>query len=325
MNVSLIQQVSFAQLCRFAALLSLTLAVPLDARAAEPNWAKIEGRNITLFSPATMSWERLFTPRGHSGQKEYREGKNCLVCHGDIDEKEMGKHLVKAGGYIEPRPIADKPGWIVAKVKTAHDAENFYIQVEFDEGAQPNAQMDKDFETKVAVILDDGSVPEASRAGCWMACHSNMASMSASPTITATKYLPESRVSMGSAGGDQIKPEADLAKLREAGNYLEYWQGRLKADGTVSVVDGTILEKRSENAKPVVTATAKKTGTTWTVTFARKKIAGRPHKDIKPGKTYPIAIAIHAGFTAQRYHYVSLERKLVLDSGKADFVAALQK
>ncbi len=315
----------FAKLCRVISLLSLTLAIPLGARAAEVNWAKIEGRDITVFSPATMSWERLFTPRGHSGQRDYNAGKNCLACHGDIDEKEMGKHLVKAGGYIEPRPIVDKPGFLIAKVKTAHDAENFYLRVEFDPGTQPNAGQDKDFETKVAVILDDGKVPEASRAGCWMACHSNMASMSASPTITATKYLPESRVTMGSAGGDQIKPEAELAKLRETGTYLEYWQARLKADGSVNAIDGTVLEKRTENAKPVVTATAKKEGNVWAVTFTRKKVAGGLHKDIKAGTTYPIAIAIHAGSAAQRYHYVSLERKMVLDSGKADFVAALQK
>jgi cytochrome c-type protein NapC len=308
-----------------ASLLSLALSVPLMTRAAEPDWAKVKGRDITLFYPATMSWERLFTPRFHSGQTAYKEGtKNCVNCHGDLDEAEMGKHLVKAGGFIEPKPIADKPPSVKANVKVAHDADNFYVRVEFDPGAQPNAGMDKDFATKVAFMFDDGSVPEAARAGCWIGCHANLASMSG-PTITATKYLAETRTNMSLSGGDKLLDDAGLAALRAKGHVLEYWQARIKPDGSVSTVDGTVLEKRAEHPKALATSTAVKTGSTWAVTFARKKAAGAGYKEIVPGKTYTFSIALHAGHAAQRYHYVGLERKFVLDTGKADLVANLQK
>ncbi len=63
----------------------------------------------------------------------------------------------------------------------------------------------------------------------------------------------------------------------------------------------------------------------WAVTFSRKKIAGAPYKDIVPGKTYNVSFSIHAGYTNQRFHYVSFERTLMLDTGTADFVATLRK
>jgi hypothetical protein len=34
-----------------------------------------------------------------------------------------------------------------------------------------------------------------------------------------------------------------------------------------------------------------------------------------------VAFAVHDGFTNHRYHYVSLDRTLTLEGGKADFVA----
>ena len=43
--------------------------------------------------------------------------------------------------------------------------------------------------------------------------------------------------------------------------------------------------------------------------------------DFKEGGIYQVAIAIHAGHTAQRFHYVSFERTLAIGSGAADFVA----
>ena len=54
---------------------------------------------------------------------------------------------------------------------------------------------------------------------------------------------------------------------------------------------------------------------------AESKLTGvKGHKDFVPGKTYNLGFAIHAGRTAKRFHYVSFERTLVLDSGMADFV-----
>jgi len=43
----------------------------------------------------------------------------------------------------------------------------------------------------------------------------------------------------------------------------------------------------------------------------RRRYAGR----------YTVSVAVHAGHTARRCHYVSIERTLRSDSGPADFVA----
>jgi hypothetical protein len=40
-----------------------------------------------------------------------------------------------------------------------------------------------------------------------------------------------------------------------------------------------------------------------------------------PGKTYVVAFAVHDGHTAGRFHYLSLEKTLVINSGTGDFVA----
>ncbi len=283
------------------------------------DWTRAVGKDIVLFYPAQMSWETLLTQSSHSGAQKFRDGKNCRGCH-EGEEPASGKLLVNDKGS-EPTPIAGKPGSIKATVKAAHDAERIYVQVGFDTGAQPDAGMDKDFATKVAVMIDDGGVPEAARAGCFAACHDNLARMPSGGEGDTTKYLARSRVSVGRHGGDQIKPAEDLATARAQGSTLEYWQARLRASGPAEVVDGTILEKRQESAPSAVSAEAVQNGTKWTVTFSRKLAAGPGYKDFAPGKTYTLGVSVHAGHTAKRFHYVSLEKTLVLDTGKADIIA----
>jgi len=284
------------------------------------DWAGVPGKDIVLFYPAQMSWELLLTQADHSGAGKFRDGKACRQCH-EGHEAESGKLMV-ADKSSEPTPIAGKPGSLKVNVKTARDDERLYIRLAFDPGNQPDAGMDRDYATKVAVMLDDGHVPEAVRAGCWGACHDNLAGMPSGHDSDTTMYLAHSRVKITRAGGDQIKPDGDLAQMRAAGEYLEYWQARLKPDGSPAVVDGTVLEKRQENPTAVVTATASQSNGAWVVTFSRKLSAGAPYKEIAAGKAYTLGFAIHAGHTAKRFHYVSLEKTLMLDQGAADFVAA---
>jgi hypothetical protein len=301
---------------RLLFVLSAVLA-PLDARAVD--WNKVSGKDVTLFYPAQMSWEMLLTQSDHSGAGKFREGKNCAGCH-EGEEKASGKLLV-GDKSTEPTPIAGKPGFVMANVKTAHDGERIYVRLEFDPGQQPDAGLDKEFATKVAVMIDDAKVPEATRAGCWATCHDNLTRMPSGGTVETTKYLTRSRVSMSRKGGADIKPAPELDKIRAEGGYLEYWQARLNPGKPAVVVDGTILEKRTENAAPAVTAEATESGTKWTVVFSRKMTAGAPYKDFLAGKTYTIGVSVHAGHAAQRFHYVSLEKTLAVDTGKADFVA----
>ncbi len=293
------------------------MLVPQSAGAVD--WAKVPEKNITLFYPAQISWDRLFTPGRHSGQRRWPE-KTCVGCHGDIDEGPLGDSLVDGEKDKEPAPIAGKPPFVKAKVKTAHENDTLFVRIEFDPGKQPNVNMDKEFETKVTMILDDGGVKDAKNAGCWVTCHSDVESMRWSVTGT-TKYLTDTRIPK--SGGDVIKPEEELAKMRAAGYFLEYWQARVNPGKPAVAVDGTILEKRSTNTTPAVKATATVNKGVYTVILSRKLDAGPGYKKIVPDKKYTVGFAIHAGHTDHRFHYVSFERSLMLDGieGVADLLA----
>jgi len=307
---------------RFLKTILVLCAFATPARAADIDWTKITGKDITLFYPAQMSWELLLSNADHSGASSFRDGKNCDGCHGG-EEKASGQLLV-GDKSVEPTPIKGKPGFLLMNVKTAHDAENMYIHVEFNPGTQPDAGMDPDFATKVAVMFDDGKVAEAGRAGCWGACHDNLTKMPSGGDAVTTKYLSRSRVKVGREGGNEIKPAAELDKIRAEGGFLEYWQAKLKPGAAPVVVDGTILEKRTEHATPTVSAQASENGGVWAVTFSRKLNSGGAGKDFAPGKTYALGFSVHAGHTSQRFHYVSLEKTLVLGKGNATFVSAQQ-
>lgn len=293
------------------------LSAPRSAQAV--NWAKVPAKKVMLLYPAQTSWERLMSQERHSGRRRFLEGKNCFSCHGNIDEHPLGDALAHAEKFKEPTPIPGKTGFLDLEVKTARDADNLYVRLEFNPGQQPDAGMDKDFETKVTMMIDDGSVTDANRAGCWVACHDDSSGM-ARGNNDNTKYLYSTRIP-GGAGA--VKSAEDLEQIRGAGGYLEYWQARINSGAKAVPIDGTVLEKRSTNMEPAIKADAmqNKAGG-WTVTFTRKLTAVAGHKDIVPGKTYTVGFSIHAGHTAKRFHYVSFERTLMLDQGTADFVAA---
>lgn len=283
------------------------------------DWTGIDGKDIVLFYPAQISWEMLLTQSDHSGADKFREGKNCAGCH-EGEERASGRLLV-GDKSVEPTPIAGKPGFLSAHVKAAHDDKNVFVRLSFRAGEQPNAGLDRDFATKVAIMFDDGSVVEAVRAGCWATCHDNLTRMASGGAGEMTKYLARSRLKMSRSGGMEIRPAAELEKIRREGGYLEYWQAWLNPGQPAIAVDGMILENRSVSETPAVVVDAVESDGQWIVTFHRKMRAGAPYKDIVPGRTYTFGVSIHAGHSAQRFHYVSLEKTLVVDTGKADLVA----
>ncbi len=291
--------------------------VPQIAHAIE--WSNVPGKDIVLFYPAQLSWEMLLTQSEHSGAKKFREGKDCRQCH-EGEERASGLLLV-ADRLSETAPIENKPGFIEATIKAATDDERIYVHVEFEPGAQPHAGMDRDYETKIAVMLDDGGVAETRRGGCWAACHDNLARMPSGEAADTTKYLSRSRSGMTRTGGEDIKSSAALQDIRKNGGYLEYWQARLNRGAAPDVVDGFILESRVETPSPVVEAQSSFKDGRWSVTFSRVMKGEGLYKEFVGGKTYTFGISIHAGHTAQRFHYVSLEKTLVLNGGSADIVA----
>ena len=297
------------------------LAILATAPAYAVDWSKVPGKDITMLYPAQSSYEWVLTTADHSGGGKIREGKNCHECH--IGEENTMGDLLVSGKKNEPTPIAGKPGSLKAVVKFAHDDKNLYVHLDFTPGIQPNAKMDTAFETKVTMILNDGGVAESNRFGCWAACHDDAQGMASGADGERTKYLLKTRAKVTrQGGGDALKSPDELAALKTAGYQLEYWQARLNPGAKAVAAAGTIFDKREELKNPAVTADATLADGTWSVTLARPLTAGAPYKDIVAGKTYTVGFAVHAGHTAHRFHYVSFERTMVLDSGTADFVAA---
>ena len=309
------------------------LAALLAAGSAHAavDWASVPGKDVALFYPGQSSYEWALTAGDMSGATAFRtEGKDCAACHIG-EEKDMGEHTVvnKARTFktgekpsIEPTPIAGKPGSIPATVKFANDGTNLMVHIDFKEGTQPDAKQDPAFATKVTVMFSASKVPQFNRMGCWSACHDDAASMASAAGAARTKYLPNTHAKLSrQGGGDALKPAAELAAMKADGYFLEYWQARVNPGAPAQAAAGTVFDKRTETKPSPVTAEATFANGTWSVTLTRKLAGGADAISFAPGGKYQVGIAIHAGHTAQRFHYVSFERSLVLDSGAADFVA----
>lgn len=294
--------------------------VPTTALAID--WSQVAERQIVLFYPGQASWQWVLTESDHSGAPKFRGGKNCKACHAG-EERDIGAAIV-AGKKLQPAPIPGKPGSLVLRVKTAHDGERLYFRLQWKPGPAPARKMDPQVATRVSVMLDDGSVREAARAGCWGACHDDAIGMASAPAGgKTTKYLGASRTKLGrQGGGNNLKPAAALNQLLAQGGFLEYWQAQLNPGKPAKAVGGYILDQRHQAPATPVQAEAEFRGGEWIVTLSRPlQAAGRGQKAIKAGKPYMVAFAVHDAFANQRHHHVSLENTLTLDGGKADFVA----
>ena len=303
------------------------------AHGAGINWASVPGKEVVLFYPGQSSWEWALTTNDMSGAEDFRKGKNCSTCHIG-EEKDMGPQIVsgkprvfKTGEKpsIEPTPIPGKPGTILATVKVANDGTNLDVHLDVNEGTQPDARQDPAYATKVTVMFDNGKVSEANRGGCWAACHDDLTNMPSAQGATRTMYLPRTRAKLTrQGGGDALVAPDQLAKLRADGYQLEYWQALLNPGQPARAATQLVFDKRDVAGPSIVTAEGTQSGGTLSVTLSRPLNASPPYSSIAPGNTYHIGFAIHSGHAARRFHYVSYERTLVLNSGNADLVAVRQ-
>lgn len=312
-------------LLRRAAFLGGTALICLAAPPAlAVDWDAVAGREIVFFYPGQASWEWVLTQADHSGGPKFREGKLCVACH-EGEQADIGA-LIVSGEKVEPTPIAGKRGSFPVTVKTARDAERFYVRLEWAPQRLPDApRMDPDYEIKVTMMIDDGAVVEATRAGCWGACHSDANGMAhASEDADITKYLARSRTRLTRRGGGlNLKPAEELAALAGQGMFLEYWQARLNAGAEPVAVGGHILEARTEHEDSAVAAVAEYGSDRQTVILSRPLTPGGAfEKALDPGKTYALGFAIHEAYAAHRFHHVSFGYSLRLDGGEADFIAA---
>jgi len=311
------------------------LAASNPAHAAGIDWAGVPGKEVVLFYPGQSSWEWALTPDDMSGATKFRsEGKSCFDCH-DGEEKKMGANLVTGQPRvftvtgkppvtkpsIEPTPIAGKPGSISATVRFANDGTNLYVHLDVKDGTQPEARQDPSAASKVTVMFTTATTADVARGGCFAACHDDMTAMASAGGATRTHYLAATHAKMTRQGaGDALKPAADLATLKSSGYFFEDWQARLNPGQPPKPAAYIVFDKRAESPLPV-TAEATPIAGGWSVTLASRLAPGGEFINFAPGTTYRVAFAVHDGHAAGRFHYISLERTLVINSGSADFVA----
>lgn len=309
----------FNKLVPIAAAAAIAAAVWAAPASAAVDWNSVQGKDITLFYPGQASWEWALTPTSHSGAPVFREGKNCHECHRG-EEDRMGDTIV-SGKKLEPNPIAGKPGSVKVNVKMARDADHFYVRMEFPDTPAVGQKMDPDNAVKVTMMLNDGKVAEANRAGCWGTCHEDLGFMPhAAQGKETTKYLVRSCAKMTAQGCAEMKPAADIATLKADGQDLEYWQARLNPGKPAAAEEGFVLASRNFAPAKAIPAEGKLEGGKWVVVLSRKLTEAAPFKAIAAGKTYTVGFAIHGGYAARRFHWVSFENTMTVGGGEADFV-----
>ena len=259
------------------------------ALAASPDaidWSKVETQTVTLFYPGQSSYQWLRSPEHRRANKKVEAGDACLSCH-EGEEKDIGT-LIVTGERLEPHPIPGKEGVKQLAVQAAHDAENLYLRFQWKsqldrEGRMHNmirydgekwewygshrasgkvrsGEQPAIYEDRLAIMLDDGSVPMFKQQGCWVTCHDSMRDMPNAPSedevkahpyigkelkeSDVRKYLPQSRTD-DMASWDKVKSPEELAKLKADGNFLDLMQWRVARSNPVGMADdGYVLEYR---------------------------------------------------------------------------------
>ncbi len=79
-------------------------------------------------------------------------------------------------------------------------------------------------EDRVAMMLDDGSVPEFGRYGGYITVGAGLAGLTDEAPEEVTKYLPLTRNTLGQ--WDDMAPDSALTQLRAAGYFLDLWHWR---------------------------------------------------------------------------------------------------
>jgi len=104
-------------------------------------------------------------------------------------------------------------------------------------------------EDRVAMMIDDGSVPLFSRYGGYITIGDGLTTFTGVPETEEerTKYLPSTRTDPNNF--DTIKPESELAKLRAAGQFIDLWQWRSSRSNPLGVGDdGYVAAERGGDA-----------------------------------------------------------------------------
>jgi hypothetical protein len=259
----------------------------LASSASATDWSKVPTKTVTLFYPGQGGYQWLRSPAHKRANKKVAQGDSCVSCH-EGEEAEIGD-LIVAGKKLEPAPIPGKNGAIDLKVQAAYDSENLYLRfqwktnmdrpgqmhnfVRYDgqkwqyyggprsseavrDGSQPPL-----YEDRLAIMLDDGTVPGFKEQGCWLTCHTgmrDMPEMASKADVQAhlalgkdglkksdvRKFLPSSRTD-DMASWAMLKSSAEIAKLKAAGQFVDLMQWRAARSNPVGMADdGYVLQYR---------------------------------------------------------------------------------
>ena len=270
-----------------AAATLFVLGFSLPAVSAPPSdWSKVPTKTIKLFYPGQSTYQWLRSPAHKRANKKVIRGDSCISCH-EGEEAEMGEAMV-SGKELEPTPIPGKNAVIGLAVQAAYDNNNLYWRFQWKtnmnrpgqmhnylrfngekwefyggprsskkvrSGAQPPL-----YEDRLAIMIDDGTVPRFKEQGCWLTCHNGMRDqpdvatkdqVKAHPLLGKVlkksdirKYLPASRTD-DNASWDKTKSAEEVAKIKAGGGFLDLMQWRAARSNAVGMADdGYVLEYR---------------------------------------------------------------------------------
>jgi cytochrome c-type protein NapC len=316
------------------------------------DWPAIQAQEVTLFFPGQASMEWILKGSDHGGKRAFVSGDRCLECHED-EESDIGE-LIASGEKAEENPIPDKRPSILVNIKAAYDANNLYMQFQWEDGAHApvpfveGGKMDPENPIKLALMLatdseDDPKVEYAERAGCWQSCHHDANYMpdqpdnsilTSSPLASRldlsqgfTKYLKESRSDIEidgkdgkvRGGWDKLKDAAEIQAALENGSFMDLLRYK---SGSGTSEDGYVLEERVMSGGQGVDFSGSMSDGIWTVEMVRKLTSDMPG-DISMSKDqlYNIGFAIHDDYSSSRFHHVSLGLKLGFDNEDAEINA----
>jgi len=137
--------------------------------------------------------------------------------------------------------------WPVERPSLFHDVL-VYQDGEWQERGGEAIGPDPDFlvEDRVAMMIDDGSVPLFSRYGGYITIGDGLTTFTGVPETEEerTKYLPATRTDPNRF--DTVKPDSELQTLREAGYFIDLWQWRSSRSNPVTLGDdGYVAEERT--------------------------------------------------------------------------------
>jgi len=266
--------------------LSAFLSGPLAA-ASPADWSKVPTETVKLFYPGQGGYQWLRSPAHKRANKKVIAGDSCVSCH-EGEEADIGE-LIVSGKKLEPNPIAGKNGVLDLKVQATYDSKNLYLRFQWPTNMDRPGQMHNYlrfdgekwaflggprssnkvqsgkqpplYEDRLAIMIDDGSVPHFGEQGCWLTCHNGMrdmpelaakADVQAHPVLgkgglkkkDVRKYLPSSR-SDDDASWNQVKSREEIAKLKADGQFVDLMQWRAARSNPVGMADdGYVLEYR---------------------------------------------------------------------------------